>query len=71
MKSNPLLQAQWLVLAQQVLPETGQHKVLSLRRLGGSQAPNYPLSTTGNTLIREAVLWAKLCPIFCSTIRFF
>ena len=57
------------MLTQQVLPEAGQHKMLPLRRLGGSQAPNYVLSITGNTLITEAVLCAKLCPVFCSTIQ--
>ena len=57
------------MLAQQVLPEAGQHKMLPRRRLGGSQAPNYVLSITGNTLIREAVLCPKLCPVFCSTIQ--
>lgn len=69
MKSNLTLQAQWLMLAQQVLPEAGQQKMLPLRRLGGSQAPNYVLSITGNTLIREAVLCAKHCPVFCSSIQ--
>ena len=57
------------MLAQQVLPEAGQHKMLPLRCLGGSQASNYVLSITGHTLIREAVLCAKLCPVFCSTIQ--